>query len=164
MLYLMLKLVHLLCVVIWVGGMVFAQFFLRPSIASLAPPQRLVLMRDVLGRFFATVLVASLLTLASGAWMLMLAMQAGSTGTTGTTGIVGAAFHMPLAWTVMASLGVLMVAIFGHIRFVLYTRLVRAVAAQNWPAGGAVMAQIRLWVSVNLGLGLAIIAALKLAV
>ena len=71
---------------------------------------------------------------------------------------------MPLAWTVMASLGVLMVAIFGHIRFVLYTRLVRAVAAQNWPAGGAVMAQIRLWVGVNLGLGLAIIAALKLAV
>ena len=161
MLYSMLKLVHLLCVVIWVGGMVFAQFFLRPSVASLAPPQRLVLMRDVLGRFFATVLVASLLTLASGAWMLMLAMQAGSTGTTGNT---GTAFHMPLAWTVMASLGVLMVAIFGHIRFVLYTRLVRAVAAQNWPAGGAVMAQMRLWVSVNLGLGLAIIAALKLAV
>ena len=161
MLYSMLKLVHLLCVVIWVGGMVFAQFFLRPSIASLAPPQRLVLMRDVLGRFFAAVLVASLLTLASGAWMLMLAMQAGSPGTTGNT---GTAFHMPLAWTVMASLGVLMVAIFGHIRFVLYTRLVRAVAAQNWPAGGAVMAQMRLWVSVNLGLGLAIIAALKLAV
>ena len=161
MLYSMLKLVHLLCVVIWVGGMVFAQFFLRPSIASLAPPQRLVLMRDVLGRFFAAVLVASLLTVASGAWMLMLAMQAGSAGTTGNT---GTAFHMPLAWTVMASLGVLMVAIFGHIRFVLYTRLVRAVAAQNWPAGGAVMAQIRLWVSVNLGLGLAIIAALKLAV
>lgn len=157
MLYLVLKLVHLLCVITWVGGMVFAQFFLRPSIGTLAPPQRLVLMRDVLGRFFAAVLVASLLTLASGAWMLMLAMQPATVGTT------GAAFHMPLAWTVMASLGVLMVAIFGHIRFVLNARLVRAVAAQNWPAGGAVMAQVRLWVSVNLGLGLAIIAVLRLA-
>ena len=29
----------------------------------------------------------------------------------------GGSFSMPLTWTVMASLGVVMVALFGHIRF-----------------------------------------------
>ncbi len=41
----------------------------------------------------------------------------------------GGSFEMPLAWTIMAVLGVAMVAIFMHIRFVLYKRLGRAVAA-----------------------------------
>jgi len=34
---------------------------------------------------------------------------------------------MPMSWMVMATLGLLMMAIFGHIRFVLYKRLQRAV-------------------------------------
>jgi uncharacterized membrane protein len=50
-----------------------------------------------------------------------------------------------------------MVAIFMHIRFALYKRLSRAVAASEWPAGAAALAQIRLWVSVNLGLGLVVL-------
>ena len=46
-----------------------------------------------------------------------------------------------------------MVAVFMHIRFVLYKRLSRAVAASDWSAGGAALAKIRRWVSINLGLG-----------
>jgi uncharacterized membrane protein len=64
---------------------------------------------------------------------------------------------MPLAWTVMAVLGVAMVAIFLHIRFALYRRLERAVAAQQWAAAGQALAQIRQWVAVNLGLGTAVL-------
>jgi uncharacterized membrane protein len=58
----------------------------------------------------------------------------------------------------MSLVGVLMIAIFGHIRFVLYKRLDRAVQAGDVPAGGAALASIRQWVGVNLALGLALVA------
>ena len=129
--------------------MVFAHFFLRPAVARLGPPVRLRLMHDVLGRFFQAVLVASLLTLASGLWMLgRVAKQVVQSG---------GSFDMPLAWTIMAVLGIAMVAIFMYIRFVLYTRLGQAVAASEWAAGSAALAQIRSWVSVNLGLGILVL-------
>jgi uncharacterized membrane protein len=64
---------------------------------------------------------------------------------------------MPLAWIVMAVLGVAMMAIFMHIRFALFRRLGRAVAASEWAAAGAALAQIRRWVSINLGLGVLVL-------
>ena len=70
MIYATLKTIHLLSVIVWIGGMVFAQFFLRTAVATLEAPVRLRLMQDVLGRFFQAVLAASVLTLASGLWML----------------------------------------------------------------------------------------------
>ena len=70
MIYASLKTLHVLAIVVWIGGMVFAHFFLRPALAQLEPPVRLRLMHEVLGRFFKAVLVASLLTLVSGVWML----------------------------------------------------------------------------------------------
>jgi uncharacterized membrane protein len=150
MIYAILKTLHVLSIVVWVGGMAFAHFFLRPAVAPLDPPVRVRLMHDVLGRFFKAVLAASLLTLASGVWMLgRVAKQAVQSG---------GSFEMPLAWTLMTVLGVAMVAIFMHIRFALYKRLNAAVGASDWSAGGAALAQIRRWVSVNLGLGVLIIA------
>jgi uncharacterized membrane protein len=65
---------------------------------------------------------------------------------------------MPLSWTIMAVLGVVMIGIFGHIRFALYKRLSKAVAASNWTAGGAALASIRTWVAINLSIGVLIIA------
>jgi len=61
MIYATLKTVHVLAIVVWIGGMVFAHFFLRPAVATLEAPVRLRLMHDVLGRFFQAVLVAALL-------------------------------------------------------------------------------------------------------
>lgn len=149
MLYAALKTLHLLAIIVWIGGMVFASFFLRPALVQLEPPQRLRLMHEVLGRFFRAVLVASLLVLASGVWMLgRVAKQVVQSG---------GSFEMPLAWTVMALLGTLMVAIFMHIRFALFKRLDRAVAASEWTAGAAALAQIRHWVAVNLGLGVLVL-------
>ena len=52
---------------------------------------------------------------------------------------------------------VAMVAIFMYIRFVLYKKLSRAVAASEWAAGGAALAQIRTLVSINLGLGVLVL-------
>ncbi len=149
MIYAILKTLHVLSIVVWIGGMVFAHFFLRPAVAQLEPAVRLRLMHDVLGRFFRAVLAASLLTLATGVWMLgRVAKQVVQSG---------ASFEMPLAWTVMAVLGIAMVAIFMHIRFVLYKRFGRGVAASEWAAAGAALANIRNWVAINLGLGVLVL-------
>ena len=149
MTYAILKTLHVLSIIVWIGGMVFAHFFLRPVVAELEPAVRLRLMHDVLGRFFQAVLAASLLTLVTGVWMLgRVAKQVVQSGSS---------FEMPLAWTFMAVIGVAMVAIFMHIRFVLYKRLSRAVAASDWAAGGAALAQTRNWVAINLGLGVLVL-------
>jgi uncharacterized membrane protein len=149
MIYATLKTIHVLSIVLWIGGMAFAHFFLRPAVAQLEASVRLRLMHDVLGRFFQVVLVVSLLTLVSGVWMLgRVAKQVVQSG---------GSFEMPLAWTIMAVLGVVMVAIFMHIRFVLFKRLGQAVAASDWGAGAAAMAQIRRWVAFNLGTGILVL-------
>ena len=150
-----LKTLHVLSIIVWVGGMVFAHCFLRPAAALLEPPVRLRLMHDLLGRFFRAVLVAALLTLASGVWMLGRAAKQVVQS--------GGSFQMPLSWTVMAVLGVAMVAIFMHIRFALYKRLDRAVAASNWAAGGTALAQLRTWVLVNLALGAVVLLVTLMA-
>ena len=151
MIYAILKLLHILAIVVWIGGMVFAHFFLRPAALQLPPPQRVPLMHGVLQRFFSAVLVAIGVVLATGLWMIGRVAK--------ETVQAGLSFNMPLGWTVMATLGILMIVVFGHIRFALFKRLSRAVSASDWPAGGAALASIRTWVGVNLILGVATIAA-----
>ena len=149
MIYATLKTLHLLSIIVWIGGMVFVHFFLRPVVAKLEPAVRLRLMHDVLGRFFQAVLAASLLTLVTGVWMLgRVAKQVVQSG---------GSFEMPLAWTLMAVIGVAMVAVFMHIRLVLYKRLSRAVGASDWVAGGAALEQTRNWIAINLGLGVLVL-------
>ena len=155
MLYATLKVVHLLGVVVWVGGMAFAHFFLRPSLEVLPPPDRLRLMHAVLGRFFRAVLVASLAVLASGLWMIGRVARA--------TVQAGGSFEWPWYWALMTAVGLLMVAIFGHIRFALFRRFERAMAAGDTPAAAGALAAVRQWVLVNLVLGLALIALGALA-
>ena len=149
MIFSALKLIHVLAVILWVGGMAFAHFFLRPSVQALEPPVRLRLLQAVMKRFFSVVLWASLVVLATGLWMI---------GRTAKETVqAGLAFNMPLDWTIMATLGIVMIAIFGHIRFALFKRLTRTVAASDWPAAGAAMASIRSWVFVNLCIGIVIV-------
>ena len=62
----------------------------------------------------------------------------------------------------MSTLGLLMMAIYGHIRFVLYKRLQRAVEAGDWSGGGAALGSITVWVLANLFIGLVIIVVLML--
>jgi uncharacterized membrane protein len=149
MLYAALKTIHVLSIVVWIGGMMFAHFFLRPAVAQLEPSVRLRLMHDVLGRFFRAVLAVSLLTLGTGLWMLgRVAKQVVQSGSQ---------FDMPLAWWVMTVLGIAMVAIFMHIRFALYKRFSGMVANSDWSSAGSALARIRQWVSVNLAVGVVIL-------
>ena len=149
MIYALLKTLHVLAVMLWVGGMLFAHFMLRPALTVLEPPQRLALMHTVLGRFFTAVLWASLLTLVSGFWMIgRMARSAAQTG---------GQFIWPADWLAMAILGTLMVAVFGHIRFVLWRRLDRAQRAGEAVAAASALASIRAWVLANLVLGLVVV-------
>ncbi|BCO26279.1 hypothetical protein MIZ03_1159 [Rhodoferax lithotrophicus] len=156
MLYALLKTLHLLSIVVWIGGMVFAHFFLRPAVGMLEPALRVRLMHAVLGRFFNAVLVVALLTLVTGSWMIV--------NTAAQLAQSEARFRMPLEWMIMATLGMVMMLIFGHIRFVLYKRLGRALQDAAWPKGAAALAQIRLWVMVNLVLGVVIVLVTVLGV
>jgi len=141
----MLLFIHLAAAVVWVGGMVFAHFALRPAAAAtLDPPQRLPLMAAALGRFFAWVIGAVVAILASG-FGLIAAM--------GGFRAVGGHVHA------MTAVGLAMAVIFVGIRWKAYPRLVAAVAARDWPAGAAALGRVRRWVTVNLALG-----ALTLAV
>lgn len=153
MLYIILKTVHLLAIIVWLGGMAFAHFFLRPALQQLEPPQRLALMRDVLKRFFAVVLIIIVAVLLSGIGMMGLVHQMAAQA--------GAKFSMPVSWMVMAVLGLAMMAVFGHIRFALFKRLDRAVNAKDWPAGGQALGQIRRLVALNLALGTVIVLFLR---
>ena len=150
MLYAALKLVHLLSVIVWIGGMVFAHFFLRPALVELDPPVKVRLMTAVLSRFLNAVLVLSTVTVASGVWMIgRVAKQ---------TVKAGLPFNMPLEWWVMAGLGLFMWLVLGHIRFSLFKRLRRAVDGLDWSAANGVLVHIRHWVLFNLCLGLTIVA------
>jgi uncharacterized membrane protein len=138
---------HVLSVVVWVGGMFFAYMALRPVAASvLEPPLRLTLWAGVFGKFFPWVWGAVALILATGLHMLV------------TFG--GAA--APLYALAMLVLGVAMMLIFAHVFFSPYKKLKRAVGEQNWKAGGAALGQIRQLIGINLSLGLLTIAVVFL--
>jgi uncharacterized membrane protein len=154
MVYTSLKLLHVLASIVWIGGMVFSHFFLRPAVMSLEVAERVRLMHEVLRRFFNAVSVAVLVTLVTGLWMIgRVAKQLVQSG---------AGFSMPLSWTLMAGLGILMMLIFAHIRFALFKRLSMALQTMDWDAGSVALASIRTWVAVNLGLGVLIVVLVTL--
>ncbi len=130
---------HVMGVIVWVGGMFFAYMALRPAAAQvLAPPQRLPLWHRTLARFFQWVWLSVGLLLASGLQM--------------TIGMGGHA--APLYVKLMLILGVIMMIVFAHVFFAPFGRLGRAVAAEDWRAGGMALGQIRRLVGINLILGI----------
>jgi uncharacterized membrane protein len=137
-----LVLIHLAAVIVWVGGMFFAHFCLRPvAAAQLPPPQRLPLLAAVLGRFFSVVGLALVLLWGSG--LLRFAQ-------------VGAA--IPGSWHTMLGLGMAMTVIFAIIVLRFHRRLVSALTTQDWPTAGAAMNSIRKLVLINLVLGFVTVA------
>lgn len=142
--YTILLLIHLLAATYWVGGMAVMHTVVRPTaIAQLAPPQRLPFLSAALGRFFTYAGIAIVVVLGTGLGMIHIA---------GGFAVVQRSVHTMLA------LGIAMMAIYGHVRFAVYPRLQRAVAAQEWPVAAAHLAQVRMLVFVNLILGIGVFA------
>jgi uncharacterized membrane protein len=75
-LYAFLKAFHLLGVVVWIGGMAFMLFCLRPAARVLEPPARVTLMHAALKRFLAVAAIAIAVLFVCGAAMVGIAWSA----------------------------------------------------------------------------------------
>jgi uncharacterized membrane protein len=129
--------VHVLCAVIWVGGMFFAYVVLRPSLSVLEPVQRIALHTQVFRRFFLIVWHVMPLILISGFAVLFL-FYGGMAG-------VGWNVH------VMMLLGLIMSAVFVLIVFGPYARFRRTT---DRTTAIACIDRIRKLIGVNLVLGI----------
>lgn len=137
---------HVLAVVVWVGGMFFAYMALRPAaVETLDPPLRLSLWVATFKRFFPWVWLAVILLPVSGYTMLF-----------ATDRFAGLAYA-PLYIHIMNGVGIVMILIFLLVFLAPFRQLKLAVAAQNWPEGGKRLGQIRMLIGLNLILGLLVV-------
>lgn len=129
--------IHVLAIVVWVGGMFFAHQVLRPAaIEILEAPARLQLWVANFKRFFPWVWLSIILVLSTGLWMMLQFPKA------------------PLFIHIMLGLGIIMMMIFMHVFFAPYKRLKKAVAAEDWPTGGKQLGIIRTLVGINTVIGI----------
>jgi uncharacterized membrane protein len=129
--------VHVLCAVIWVGGMFFAYVVLRPSLSVLEPIQRIALHTQIFRRFFLIVWHVMPLILLSGFAALF--------------GLFGGPATAPWNVSVMMLLGLIMSAVFLLIVFGPYARFRRSTDRTTIVAS---MDRIRKLIAVNLVLGI----------
>ncbi|MBV9248575.1 MAG: CopD family protein [Acetobacteraceae bacterium] len=137
---------HLLCAVIWIGGMFFAYAVLRPSLVAIDPTQRMLLHTQVFRRFFLVVWHAMPLIVLSGFAMLF-GFYGGMEG-------VGWNVH------VMLALGLIMSAVFVWLYFGPYARFRRTTDRARMTTN---IDAIRKLIGLNLILGLitVVVAALN---
>jgi uncharacterized membrane protein len=138
--------VHVLCAVIWVGGMFFAYLVLRPSLGVLEPVQRIALHTQVFRRFFLVIWHAMPLILLSGFTMLFVF----------DGGAAGAAWNI----NAMMLVGLIMSAVFVLIIFGPYARFRRTTDRATAVAS---IDRIRKLIGANLVLGIitVVVAAMR---
>jgi uncharacterized membrane protein len=130
---------HLLGVIIWVGGMFFAHVVLRPVLnEQLEPHHRLPLLLRVFDGFFPWVWGSVITILASGYWMLF------------------TRYENDASWwlSLMTVVGTLMAAIFIFIYTIPYHQFGTALKGDDMPRAVAAISLIRQLILVNLVLGL----------
>ncbi len=141
MLWAVLIALHTLAAIVWVGGMFFVLFALRPAATStLDPAQRVALFAAALPRFFAWVWGCVLALLATGYWVVF--------------GLYGGFAATPVHVHVMQLTGLIMVAFFAVLWFGPFARLKKAREDGDLEAAARALSGIRGIVSVNLTLGL----------
>jgi uncharacterized membrane protein len=130
---------HILGVIIWVGGMFFAHMVLRPALNEcLEAPQRLPLLLKVFDGFFPWVWGAVIAIMASGFWMLFTVYE-GSIG-----------FWLEF----MSVVGVLMSAIFVFIYAIPYNQVGVALREDDKAKLVKAVNLIRQLILINLSLGM----------
>jgi uncharacterized membrane protein len=132
-----LKALHLLCAVLWVGGMFFAYVVLRPSMAAIEAPQRMLLHTRVFKSFFLLIWHAMPLILITGGAMISLNWDMA---------------NAPWQINAMMGLGLLMAAIFLAIFFGPYRQFRRTIDRTRMASS---LNNIRKLIGINLVLGLA---------
>ena len=135
--------VHLLGMAVWIGGMVYALFVLRPSLGLLDGTQRTSVHLQTLQRFFRLVWHVMPLVLVSG-WAMEIFREGG---------FAGADWHI----NAMQGLGIVMAALFAAIYLGPFQRARRALRPQP-----ATFDRIRSLVSINLALGIIVVIVASL--
>ncbi|MCU7943719.1 MAG: CopD family protein [Candidatus Thiodiazotropha sp. (ex Cardiolucina cf. quadrata)] len=130
---------HIIGVIIWVGGMFFAHMVLRPALNdSLEAPQRLSLLLRVFDGFFPWVWVAVIAILASGFWMLFMLYED----------------NIGLWLGFMTVVGILMSAIFVFIYVIPYKQIRVARKEDDKPKLVEAVSLIRQLILINLTFGM----------
>lgn len=137
------KLIHLLSVMAWIGGIFFLFMVLRDSSNKALPPSnRLKLWQNVLQRFFNWVWAANFLLLVSG---LFLIYRAGGVG------------QAPDYVQLMLLLGVLMLLTYCYLFFFPFVYFSLAVSSHDWLQAEFQLKHIRIAAMFNFLLGIATI-------
>lgn len=135
---------HLLAALVWVGGMFFAWMVVRPAaVSALEGPARLKLWEQIFPRFFRWVWAAVIVLPVTGMGMLHLRFA----------GFEAAPRYVHM----MIGLYLVMLALFLRIQALQLPELRRAIAAEDWPVGAAVLGRIRRLVGINLLVGLVLV-------
>jgi len=138
-----LRALHLLAAVLWVGGMAFAHVVLRPAALALAGPERLRLWRGVLARFLPIAGGSALVLLASGHLLIPALYR--------TLAAAPRFVHAMLA------IGWVMAAVYLLVVLGPWRRFRAAVDAGKGEEAAVRLAQVRRLVSLNLLLGLSVV-------
>ena len=131
---------HTLAAVLWVGGMFFSYFCLRPGLGVLEPPAPMRALRAILQRFLTWVGGSVLVLIVTGYWLVFAAYG----------GFAG----MPLYVNLMQGVGWLMFLMFGHLYFAAWPKFRRAVDSEDWTEAVARHNTIRRIIEINLTLGI----------
>ncbi|MBF0194592.1 MAG: hypothetical protein HQL71_08535 [Magnetococcales bacterium] len=131
--------IHLIAALIWVGGMFFTHFVLRPSAEFLPLPDRINLWAKVLQRFLTMVWLAIIVLPVSGYWMVF--------------SYYGGLNDLALHINIMQIIGWIMMAIFIYVYMGPYKQLKIRVKEELFPEAGMFMLKIRRLVGINLLLG-----------
>lgn len=158
-LYAVMLFLHVLAVVVWVGGMFVMHFAVRPAAAELLPPpQRLPMMAGALARFLRWALVAVVVAILSGFAMILGigaaagAMAAGKNALLEGLRVAHSSVHL------MTALGLAMTVVYALVRWAAFPALQRAVAAGDWAAAAVALGRVRGFIAFNLVLGVLTIA------
>ncbi len=142
--YTTLLFAHVLGVVVWVGGMFILHFAVRPSAAKLQESSvRMTFLSSTLGRFMSWAGLAIVAVLATGLGMIL----------------IGGGFrNAHLSVHLMLAVGLVMMALYLHIRFAPFKRMRAAVMSSDWAVAAANLDAVRKMVVINLVLGFVTIA------
>ena len=149
------KLLHLIAGIVWMGGMTFMLFALRPAaLGALDAQPRAILMGQVWKRFYVWVLLAIVALFTTGTHLYTTTFRAAKMAT--------GAGSVPLGWNIMLVLGITMMLIFGHIYFAGFKKYKRAVANGEWPVAAKAAGFIHSMTLINFTLGWLAILAVRL--
>lgn len=129
---------HQLAGAVWVGGMFFAHFALRPTLKmTLEPPARIQVALGVFRRFFPWVWASVTVLWVTGGWISIAVLK----------GKLGAHIHT------MIGTAAIMTLAFGYLYALPYRRLRLAVEQESWRQASVEFARIRQLMAFNLALG-----------